>query len=33
MLIVPVLPSQDIDRDIIWYEKYVGFQLVNKDIF
>lgn len=29
--ISPVLPSQDIDRDVEWYENYVGFQLVHKD--
>ncbi|SHG86138.1 VOC family protein [Winogradskyella jejuensis] len=27
----PVLPSQDIDRDVAWYEKYVGFSLLHKD--
>lgn len=29
--ITPVLPSQDIERDVDWYEKYVGFQVVQKD--
>ncbi|WP_020535910.1 bleomycin resistance family protein [Lewinella cohaerens] len=29
--ISPVLPSQDIDRDVEWYEKNVGFQLIHKD--
>lgn len=29
--IVPVLPSQNIDRDVDWYEEYVGFNLVHKD--
>lgn len=29
--ISPVLPSQDIDRDVDWYEKYVGFTLLHKD--
>jgi hypothetical protein len=29
--ITPVLPSQDIERDVTWYEKYVGFELVHKD--
>lgn len=29
--ISPVLPSQDIDRDVAWYEKNVGFQLIHKD--
>jgi len=28
--ISPVLPSQDIERDIAWYEKYVGFQVLHK---
>ena len=27
----PVLPSQDIDRDVAWYEQQVGFQLLYKD--
>lgn len=27
----PVLPSQDIDRDVAWYEKKVGFVLLHKD--
>jgi len=29
--ISPVLPSQDIDRDVEWYEKQVGFKLLHKD--
>lgn len=29
--IAPVLPSQDIDRDVQWYLKNVGFKLVQKD--
>ncbi|WP_242204803.1 VOC family protein [Aestuariivivens insulae] len=29
--ISPVLPSQDINRDVLWYEKYVGFKLLHKD--
>lgn len=29
--IEPVLPSQDIDRDVKWYQDKVGFQLVFKD--
>ena len=29
--ISPVMPSQNIDRDVEWYEKYVGFQLIHKD--
>lgn len=29
--ISPVLPSQDIDRDVVWYEKHVGFKLLHKD--
>lgn len=29
--IEPVLPSQDIDRDVTWYKKQVGFTLVHKD--
>mgnify|MGYP003648269323 FL=1 len=29
--ISPVMPSQNIDRDVEWYEKYVGFQLIQKD--
>jgi hypothetical protein len=24
-LIIPVLPSADIDRDIAWYEQHTGF--------
>ena len=29
--ISPVLPSQDIARDVEWYLKYSGFQLVHSD--
>lgn len=29
--ISPVLPSQDIDRDVKWYYENVGFTLVHKD--
>lgn len=29
--ISPVMPSQNIDRDVEWYEKYVGFRLIHKD--
>ncbi|WP_190808935.1 VOC family protein [Flagellimonas sp. S3867] len=29
--ISPVMPSQDIDRDVAWYETYLGFQLLHKD--
>jgi len=29
--ISPVLPSQDIDRDVDWYAKYLGFKLLHKD--
>lgn len=29
--ISPVLSSQDIERDVGWYEKYLGFQLLQKD--
>ncbi len=29
--IAPVLPSQDIERDISWYSKYVGFEVVHKN--
>lgn len=29
--ISPVLPGQDIDRDVDWYDKYVGFKLLYKD--
>ncbi|MFD1163740.1 glyoxalase/bleomycin resistance/extradiol dioxygenase family protein [Hwangdonia seohaensis] len=31
MQIVPVLPSQNIDRDVAWYLEHVGFELVHKD--
>ena len=29
--ISPVLPSQDIARDLDWYEKYAGFKRVSQD--
>lgn len=29
--ISPVLPSQDIDRDVSWYERQMGFRLLHKD--
>ncbi len=29
--ITPVLPSENIDRDVDWYQKYVGFNLIHKD--
>ena len=29
--ISPVMPSQNIDRDVEWYQKFVGFQVVQKD--
>lgn len=29
--IIPVMPSQDINRDVEWYQKHVGFQLLHKD--
>lgn len=29
--ISPVLPSQDINRDVKWYHDYMGFDLVHKD--
>lgn len=29
--ISPVIPSQDINRDVEWYQEFVGFQLVHKD--
>ena len=29
--IAPVLPSQEIDRDINWYKKYLGFDVIHKD--
>lgn len=27
----PVLPSQDIERDVVWYKENVGFELLHKD--
>lgn len=27
----PVLPSQDIDRDVVWYKKHTGFKSVHRD--
>lgn len=29
--IVPVLPSSDLERDINWYDKHVGFKLIYKE--
>lgn len=29
--ISPVLPSQDINRDVDWYEHFAGFKLLHKD--
>ncbi len=29
--IIPVLPSQDIERDVAWYRTYVGFDVVHSD--
>jgi len=29
--IIPVLPSSDIERDIQWYKKHTGFELVFGD--
>jgi hypothetical protein len=29
--ISPVLPSQDINRDVDWYKKFVGFELAQQD--
>lgn len=29
--IAPVIPSQNIDRDIKWYHEYLGFKPVSKD--
>ncbi|WP_350293474.1 glyoxalase/bleomycin resistance/extradiol dioxygenase family protein [uncultured Croceitalea sp.] len=29
--ITPVLPSQDIKRDIAWYKKYAGFETISAD--
>ena len=29
--ISPVLPSQNIDRDVNWYQTKVGFKLLHKD--
>ena len=29
--ISPVLPSQDIERDVAWYKKYTGFHKVHAD--
>ncbi len=29
--VVPVLPSQNIKRDVDWYEKYTGFKAIFKD--
>jgi len=27
----PVMPSQNINRDVEWYQKHVGFQVLYKD--
>lgn len=29
--VTPVLPSQDITRDVDWYQKYVGFSVIHQD--
>ncbi|PIQ49225.1 MAG: glyoxalase/bleomycin resistance/extradiol dioxygenase family protein [Cytophagales bacterium CG12_big_fil_rev_8_21_14_0_65_40_12] len=29
--IVPVLPSQDVERDLAWYSKFAGFEKVGGD--
>jgi len=29
--LIPVIPSQDIDRDVAWYEKHAGFKLFYAD--
>lgn len=29
--ISPVMPSQDIDRDVAWYKENTGFDVVHKD--
>jgi hypothetical protein len=29
--ISPVLPSQNINRDVTWYSTFVGFELLHKD--
>ena len=29
--ISPVLPSQDIERDVKWYHTYAGFEVLHKD--
>ena len=29
--IIPVLPSEDISRDVAWYEKQAGFQTIFAD--
>lgn len=31
LYIIPVLSSSDIERDLIWYEKYTGFKYVFGD--
>lgn len=30
-VLIPVLPSADISRDIVWYEKYTGFKKTYAD--
>ena len=29
--IIPVLPSQDVFRDVHWYKKFTGFESVHQD--
>ena len=31
LTIAPVMPSQDIDRDVRWYQEFVGFEVIHKD--
>lgn len=31
LAVVPVLPSQDIQRDVEWYEKFTGFTAIYND--
>ena len=30
-IIAPVLPSSDIDRDILWYKEKIGFNVIYKE--
>ncbi len=30
-IICPVLPTSDMDRDVLWYEKHCGFKLIGGD--